>query len=130
MRAARPKVSKLVADVALAAEVTAGLVKRWSPAEIAVDHPENEAMRVSHDTIYAALYFQGRGGLKKELISALRSGRLRRRPRTRVETARSANVLGQIEPISARPPRPQTGRSPVIGRAIWSATRRSRTGRW
>ncbi len=51
VRAARPKVRKLIADAALAAEVTAGLVKRWSPAEIAarlaVDHPGNEAMRVS-----------------------------------------------------------------------------------
>jgi len=69
VRAARPKVRKLVADVALAAEVSAGLVKRWSPAEIAarlaVDYPENEAMRVSHETIYAALYLQGRGGLKR-----------------------------------------------------------------
>ena len=108
VRAARPKVRKLVADVALAAEVTAGLVKRWSPAEIAarlaVDHPGNEAMWVSHETIYAALYLQGKGGLKKELISALRSGRLRRRPRKRGETARRANVLGDIGPISARPP--------------------------
>ncbi len=108
VRSERPKVRKLIADVALAAEVSAGLVKRWSPAEIAarlaVDHPGNEAMRVSHETIYAALYLQGRGGLKKELVSALRSGRLRRRPRKRGETARRANVLGDIEPISARPP--------------------------
>ena len=68
-------------------------------------------MRVSHETIYAALYLQGRGGLKKELISALRSGRLRRRPRKRGETARRANVLGDIEPISVRPPE-------AAGRAI------------
>jgi len=61
-------------------------------------------MRVSHETIYASLYLQGRGGLKKELIAVLRSGRLRRRPRQRGESARRANVLGDIEPISARPP--------------------------
>ena len=107
-RAARPKVRKLVADVVLAAEVAAGLVKRWSPAEIAarlvLDHPDDEAMRVSHETIYASLYLQGRGGLRKELIAALRSGRLRRRPRRRGENAKRANVLGDIEPISSRPP--------------------------
>ncbi len=107
-RAKRPKVAKLVADPALAAVVAEGLVKRWSPAEIAarlaVDHPDDEAMRVSHETIYTSLYLQGRGGLKKELISALRSGRLRRRPRQRGENARRGNVLGDIEPISARPP--------------------------
>jgi len=34
----------------------------------------------------------------------LRSGRLRRRSRKRGETARRANVLGDIEPISVRPP--------------------------
>ena len=107
-RAARPKVRRLVADAVLAAEVAAGLAKRWSPGEIAarlkLDHPGDEAMRVSHETIYASLYLQGRGGLKKELIAALRSGRLRRRPRRRGENARRGNVLGDIEPISARPP--------------------------
>jgi len=94
--------------VARAAVVAEGLAKRWSPGEIAarlaVDHPDDEAMRVSHETIYASLYVQGRGGLKKELIDALRSGRLRRRPRRRGESARRASVLGDIEPISARPP--------------------------
>ncbi len=83
-------------------------LKRWSPAEIAarlvIDHPDDEAMRVSHETIYASLYLQGRGGLKKELIAALRWGRLRRRPRRRGENAKRANVLGDIEPISSRPP--------------------------
>ncbi|MCU4187291.1 IS30 family transposase [Acidiferrimicrobium sp. IK] len=107
-RARRPKVRKLVADAVLAAEVAEGLAKRWSPAEVAarlvLDHPDCEAMRVSHETIYTSLYLQGRGGLKKELISALRSGRLRRRPRRRGENAKRANVLGDIEPISKRPP--------------------------
>ena len=59
---------------------------------------------MSHETIYASLYLQGKGGLKRELISALRSGRLRRRPRRRGEKARRENVLGDITPISARPP--------------------------
>jgi len=80
-----------VTDVVLAAEVAAGLVKRWSPAEIAarlvLDHPDDEAMRVSHETIYASLYLQGRGGLRKELISALGSGRLRRPPERRERQA-------------------------------------------
>ena len=106
-RARRPKPLKLMANAALAAVVGEGLAKRWSPGEVAarlvLDHPEDEAMRVSHETIYKSLYLQGRGGLKKELISALRSGRLRRRPRQRGEKARRANVLGDIEPISARP---------------------------
>jgi len=108
VRARRPKVRKLVANVALAAVVADGLAKRWSPAEVAarlvLDHPDDGEMRVSHETIYTSLYLQGKGGLKRELIAALRSGRLRRRPRCRSEKARRANVLGDITPISARPP--------------------------
>lgn len=108
LRGRRPKVRKLVAKPSLAAVVTEGLEKRWSPAEVAarlvVDHPDDAEMRVSHETIYASLYLQGKGGLKRELIAALRSGRLHRRPRRRGEKARRANVLGDITPISARPP--------------------------
>ncbi len=108
MRAARPRVRKVVASVALAAVVAEGLARRWSPGEVAarlaVDHPDDEAMRVSHETIYASLHVQGRGGLKEELIAALRSGRLRRRPRQRGGSARRASVLGDIEPVSVRPP--------------------------
>ena len=108
VRARRPKIRKLVEHPELAAIVEAGLVQRWSPAEIAarlpLDHPDEAVLRVSHETIYTSLYLLGRGGLKRELISALRSGRLRRRPRRRGETAKRANVLGDITPVSARPP--------------------------
>ncbi|MGH9122769.1 MAG: IS30 family transposase, partial [Acidimicrobiales bacterium] len=107
-RARRPKARKLVINAALAKVVSAGLEKRWSPAEVAarlvLDHPDDQAMRVSHETIYTSLYLQGKGGLRRELISALRSGRLRRRPRRRAENAKRANVLGEVTPISARPP--------------------------
>jgi len=106
-RARRPRTRRLVANEALAAVVAEGLGRRWLPAEVSarlvLSHPGDEAMRVSHETIYTSLYLQGRGGLRKELISALRSGRLRRRPRRRGEAARRASVLGDVEPISARP---------------------------
>jgi IS30 family transposase len=108
VRGRRPKVPKLVTNTTLAAVVAEGLVKRWSPAEVAarlvLDHPDDPEMRVSHETIYTSLYLQGKGGLKRELIAALRSGRLRRRPRLRGEKAKRANVLGPITPISERPP--------------------------
>ncbi len=106
--------------------VAEGLVKRWSPAEVAarlvIDHPDDPEMRVSHETIYTSLYLQGKGGLKRELIAALRSGRLRRRPRRRGENAKRANVLGRSARSVPVRPRPPTGPSPATGRATAAAT--------
>jgi IS30 family transposase len=49
---------------------------RWSPEQIAQRlrrmHPENPSACVSHETIYAAIYAQPRGGLKAAMIEALR----------------------------------------------------------
>lgn len=53
-------------------------VNGWSPEQIAhrlrIDFPEDESMRISHEAIYQALYIQGRGALKRELVSCLRTG--------------------------------------------------------
>ncbi len=80
----RPKESKLVTNQRLREQVEQGLDQRWSPEEIShrlvKDFPDDESMRVSHETIYQALYFQARGGLKKEVQQALRSGRICRKP--------------------------------------------------
>jgi IS30 family transposase len=38
-------------------------------------------MHVCHETIYQALYVQGRGELRRELTRALRTGRTMRKPR-------------------------------------------------
>ena len=35
------------------------------------DFPDDESMRVSHETIYQALYFQARGGFKREVAQHL-----------------------------------------------------------
>jgi hypothetical protein len=48
-----------------------------------VDFPDDDSMRVSHDAIYQALYIQGRGALRRELIACLRTGRALRVPRAR-----------------------------------------------
>ena len=81
---ARPKQSKLVINQNLRQAVEDGLSRRWSPEQIShrlvKDFPDDESMRVSHETIYQALYFQARGGLKREVAQALRSGRTRRKP--------------------------------------------------
>jgi IS30 family transposase len=87
-RRRRPKPRKL-ADQRLRVEVEQGLEKRWSPEEISarltVDFPDDEAMRISHETIYQSLFVQARGELRKDLTRRLRTGRALRRPRKRVD---------------------------------------------
>ncbi len=56
----------------------------WSPEQIArrmkLDYPEDQTMRISHEAIYQALFIQGRGALRRELVACLRSGRALRVP--------------------------------------------------
>lgn len=81
-------------------------VKGWSPEQIAnrllLDFPEDKSMRISHEAIYQALYIQGRGALKRELVSCLRTGRALRVPRARAQTKAWAHVNGDVM-ISSRP---------------------------
>lgn len=62
--------------------------------------PHDPMMRVSHETIYQALYVQGRGELRRELARCLRSGRARRRPRGHGE---KTGQLKDMVVISERP---------------------------
>jgi IS30 family transposase len=91
-RARRPKAAKLAAHAGLRTYVRAGLKVRWSPEQIMLrlveDFPDDEAMRISHEAIYQALYVQGRGGLKRELTACLRTGRAVRQPRRRPDGRR------------------------------------------
>lgn len=89
----RPKTRRLDRNLVLRAAVVDGLNHRHSPEQIAhrlrVDFPGSKKMRVSHETIYQALYVQGRGALRQELkvVKALRSGRTGRVPRSRLPRA-------------------------------------------
>jgi len=55
---------------------------RWSPQQIAAKlrdmHPDDSSQRISHETIYASIYAHPRGGLKKELVEALRQSKPKR----------------------------------------------------
>jgi IS30 family transposase len=83
LRARRWRPRKLD-GLALRHQVRSMLADRLSPEQIAgrlrVEHPNDPEMQVSHETIYQALYVQGRGSLRAELATALRTGRATRRP--------------------------------------------------
>ncbi|TCG08722.1 IS30 family transposase [Paraburkholderia steynii] len=81
-------------------------VNGWSPEQISnrlqTDFPDDQSMRVSHEAIYQALYIQGRGALKRELVSCLRTGRALRVPRARAQAKAWAHVSEDVM-ISSRP---------------------------
>jgi len=80
--------------------------KAWSPEQISnrlrVDFPDDESMRISHEAIYQALYIQGRGALKRELVACLRTGRALRVPRARTKQRGKKFVTAEVM-ISQRP---------------------------
>ena len=84
-RRGRPKTAKLAVDSPLWDYVAEKLALRWSPEQIChallAEFPDDPEMRVSHETIYQALSLQARGGLRREVATALLTGRARRRPR-------------------------------------------------
>lgn len=105
--ARRPKPYKLVENPKLRYEVERRLTLRWSPqqisARLARDYPENQEMRVSHETIYKSLFVQARGALRKELAACLRTGRTQRCSHKRTEHSGTGR-LREMVMISERPP--------------------------
>jgi IS30 family transposase len=107
--AQRPKRCLLAIHVKLQKLVASKLILDWSPEQISgrlkIQYPDDESMRVSHETIYRSLFIQARGALKKELMAHLQSQRrIRRSQHSRI----FRDSRGQIaDAISIR----------VIGRA-------------
>jgi IS30 family transposase len=110
----RPKPTKLGRCPRLREAVEAGLRKRWSPQQISArlrhQYPDDEEMRISHETIYQSLYVQSRGELRRQLASNLRSGRTRRRPRRGGPERRGK--IAEMVPIAERPPEVDERRVP------------------
>lgn len=104
---ARPKTSKLVTQNRLREYVQEKLSRRWSPEQISHTllngFPDDESMRVSPETIYQALYVQARGGLRREVAEALRTGRTRRKPHKH-PAQRTPRFVDEMVMISERPP--------------------------
>ena len=84
--ALRPKRCLLAVNRKLRNIVASKLILDRSPEQISgwlkAQYPEDESMRVSHETIYRSLFIQARGVLKKELMEHLRSKRRMRRSLT------------------------------------------------
>ena len=102
--ALRPKRCLLAVNRKLRNIVARKLILDWSPEQISgwlkTPYPDDESVRVSHETIYRSLFIQARGVLKKELMEHLRSKRRMRR-------SRHASVSGQsrgqiVDAISIR----------------------------
>jgi IS30 family transposase len=106
-RARRSRPRKLVKGSPVRGEVVRLLRMHYSPQQAAGrlrrEFPGDRSMQVSHETIYQALFVQGKGSLRAEVAEAVRCGRARRgRPRTGSQTAQ--NRIPGLVSISERPP--------------------------
>ncbi|WP_443643573.1 IS30 family transposase [Amycolatopsis iheyensis] len=105
-RRPRPKTGKIAACPELHDLVQGMLDDKFSPEQISRrlrrDHPDRPELHVTHETIYQALYVQGRGALRRELTAALRTGRTMRKPRRSSEQRRPRFTAPMVM-ISDRP---------------------------
>ena len=105
-RARRPKPGKLALNERLHDEVQTRLLDEHSPEQITkrlcMDFPDDREMRVSPETIYTSIYVQGKGNLRRELHTCLRTGRALRKPQRRPDERRG-RIPNMIN-ISERPP--------------------------
>jgi IS30 family transposase len=101
----RPKVAKLADNWRLRDEVQRRLLLKHSPEQISatlrLEFSSEQDMQVSPETIYQSLYVQGRGALRRELSSCLRTGRALRKPR-RAGSARRSRIPNMVN-IAERP---------------------------
>jgi transposase, IS30 family len=104
-RARRPKPGKLALNDKLRDEVQTRLSDEHSPEQIAkrlrLDFPDDAEMWVSPETIYQSIYVQGRGNLRRELHTCLRTGRALRKPQRRADSRRGR--IPNMVNISERP---------------------------
>ncbi len=108
-RARRPKRCLLARRNGLLGDVVARKLKEdWSPQQISGwlrrRYPNDEAMYVSHETIYRTLFVQAKGALKKELLTHLRSRRMMRRARCASTAGQQRGQIKDAVSIRERPP--------------------------
>ena len=97
---------KLVTGSALFAHDCTLLRQKWSPQQIAIYlqryHPNDFNQRVSHETIYNAIYAMPRGELRRELIALMRRAQAKRMPRSRGVERRGK--IADMVSVHCRPP--------------------------
>jgi IS30 family transposase len=105
--------------------VASKLILKWSPEQISgwlkSEYPQNEKMRVSHETICRSLFIQARGVLKKELMGHLRTKRRMRRSRHSRIFKDSRGQIAEAISIRERPAEVEDRAVPGHGGAICSA---------
>jgi IS30 family transposase len=105
--ALRPKPCLLATHSKLQEIVASRLMQDWSPQQISgwlkQYYPDDESLRVSHETIYRSLFIQARGALKQELVGYLRSQRRIRRSRHSSDHGHSQGRIVDAVSIRERP---------------------------
>jgi IS30 family transposase len=105
-RRPRPKPRKIAEHPELRAFVQRHLDLKWSPRQIChalrVTFPDRPELHLAHETVYQALYIQGRGELRRELHQALRTGRAQRVPQRQADRRRQRFAHPMVM-ISERP---------------------------
>lgn len=98
---------RITMELELRKYILAKLNLRWSPEQIAErlekDYPNRKEMRISPETIYAALYVLPKGTLKKELLSCLRCSHKRRIRRKKGKQAVIPRKIANMTMIDDRP---------------------------
>ncbi|MGH8965536.1 MAG: IS30 family transposase, partial [Actinomycetes bacterium] len=106
-RRRRPKPFKLVEDRGLCGRIESWMDDGWSPGLIAGvlarEHGDDHTGRVSHETIYQALYVQTRGRLRADLYRQLSLGRASRKPRTATTRKARYSPYAEAFTIAQRP---------------------------
>jgi IS30 family transposase len=104
-RARRARPSKLASNPRLRGHVERALKVRCSPRQISarlrLDFPDDPTIRVSHETIYTALFVQAKAGLPGQLTVHLRTRRVRRRPQRRMSVG--PKRIADMRPLRERP---------------------------
>lgn len=97
---------KLATNNSLYVYLREKLEMRWSPVQIAKrlirEYPNNMAMRISPEAVYAYLYVVPRGTLKKHLLSRLRQQHKYRRKHQKNKVKRRGRIPGMVS-IEQRP---------------------------